>query len=63
MELMKQHDSRKNHLMRSVVEFGKVLAQEDIDIAAQYLRDHNVPLNIAVRVLANGHTHLNWSKS
>ena len=62
MKLLPHHDSRKNHIMRSVVEFGKALAREDVDNAAQYLRDHNVPLNIAIRVLANNHTNMEWSK-
>lgn len=62
MNLPKMRDSRKNNLMRSVVEFGKALAKEDIDNAADYLRQHGVPLHVAVRVLANNHTKMEWSK-
>ena len=62
MNLLTRRDSRKNHLMRSVVEFGTVLAAESIDNAADYLRQHSVPLHIAVRVLANNQTKVEWSK-
>lgn len=55
-------ESRQNHLMRAVVNFGQTLAREDIDNAARYLQEHGVPLHIALRVLTNNHTQMEWSK-
>lgn len=49
--LLSRRDSRKNHLMRSVINFGKVLARGSKSNAAQYLKEHGVPLHVAERVL------------
>lgn len=46
-----RHDSRKNHLMRSVVNFGLQLARGDIGNAARYMADHKVPAPVAFRTL------------
>ncbi len=49
--LLSRRDSRKNHLMRAVVNFGQVLARGSKSNAAQYLKEHGVPLHVAERVL------------
>lgn len=49
--LLSRRDSRKNHLMRSIVNFGQVLARGSLGNAAQYLKDHGVPWSVAARLL------------
>ena len=49
--LLSRRDSRKNHLMRSVVSFGMTLARGSKGNAAQYLKEHGVPFHVVERVL------------
>ena len=49
--LLSRRDSRKNHLMRSVVNFGQVLARGSLGNAAQYMKEHGVPWPVAARLL------------
>lgn len=56
------NDKRKNHRMRSIVNFGIHMGKSSIENAAEYLKEHNVPLHISIRVLANNHTRMEWSK-
>lgn len=46
-----KEDRRFNHTMRTLVNLAGVLAQSSTFNAAEYLRDHRVPLRIAIRVL------------
>ncbi len=62
MKLLSRRDSRKNHTMRSIVNFGIVLAKEDIENAAAYLAEHNVPLHVAHRVLLGNPKPMEWTK-
>ena len=44
-------ERRTNHTMRTLVNLAIVLAKSSTLNAAEFLRDHRVPLKIAVRVL------------
>lgn len=51
MTLLSRRDPRKNHLLRSVVNFGLQLARNDLGNAARYMADHQVPEHVALRTL------------
>lgn len=44
-------DNRSNQTMRTIVNLGQRLAHSSIRNAAEYMRDHRVPLAVAERVL------------
>lgn len=46
-----KNDRRSNHTMRTLVSLAGVLAQSSTLNAAEFLRDHRVPLKVAIRVL------------
>ena len=44
-------ENRNNQMMRTIVSLGQKLAHSSIRNAAEYMRDHRVPLTVAKRVL------------
>ena len=44
-------ENRNNQMMRTIVSLGQRLANSSIRNAAEYMRDHRVPLAVAKRVL------------
>lgn len=48
------NNRRTNHRLRAVVHYAQALAKGSRANAADYLRRHDCPLEVAVRVLAKG---------
>jgi len=60
---MRQGDTRQDTRMRNVVCVAMKLARLDRDQALNLLTTSQVPLHVAVRVMAGKNTKMTWSRA
>jgi len=60
---MRQNDTRQDTRMRNVVCVAMKLARLDRDQALNLLTTSQVPLHVAVRVMAGKNTKMTWSRA
>lgn len=47
----------KTERLKTIVSLARLMARQDIRLAAEYLRDQGLPVRLAVHVLARRRTH------